>query len=174
MIETIQGMTHLLASFSSAAVTFATADNSIAATGIGTNTVTSGEKFVASGPAQAGNNRTFTAVTVTANKIIVLETVTAESAGALVVLNEEYQSGYKQAFNFGKIVGAISPSKDCTAFLDFSDDKINADFTKILPVNAGVPLPIDETVRAHYVQFRVRNNGTTQTTIRAFINGLKG
>ncbi len=170
MIEALARCITLLQYFTSAAVTFATADNSIAATGIGTAFPTAGTKIVISGAAQANNNTTFTIVSATANKIIVSETVTAEAAGATVEINEEYQSGWKQAFPFSKIVGVINASQNCTAYLDFSRDK-STDYTETINVAGGVPQTIDETVVAHYVQFRLRNAGTDQTTMMAFING---
>lgn len=172
MIEILKHVTTLLKSLSSSAVTFATADNSIAATGIGT-AFPAGKKIVVSGAAQAGNNITFTVVSATSGKIIVSETVTAESAGAAVVINEEYQSGYVQVFDMDKIVGHINSSQNCTVYLDFSGDKSNA-YTIDVGVAGGVAAPIDQSVKASYLQVRIRNGGTDQTTMEAFIYGQKG
>lgn len=173
MIEVVQSLSHALKSFSSSAVTFATADNSIGATGIGTGTVEAGEKFTISGAAQAGNNRTFTAVTVSANKIVVEETVTAESPGSAVVLNEEYIGSFKDVSHFSDLMGSIAASQACTGFVDFSNDKQNVDYTATVNVSAGTPAKISEGVVAYYARLRVRNGGTNQTALRANLNGKR-
>ena len=76
--------------FSSSAVTFDTTDNSIAATDIGTG-ITVGDNstdvMIISGASESGNNSTFTAETVTDDKVIVTETVTDESPGNTVSIN---------------------------------------------------------------------------------------
>jgi hypothetical protein len=173
MIEVVQSFSHALKSFSSNAVTFATADNSIAATGIGTGTVTSGEKFTISGAGQTGNNRTFTALTVTANKIVVEEAVAAESPGASVVLNEEYIGSFKDVSHFTDLMGSIAASQNCTAYVDFSNDKENVDYTATVSVTGGTPAKISEAVVGYYARLRVRNGGTNQTALRANLNGKR-
>ena len=171
-VELVTSVTTLLKSFSSSAVTFATADNSIAATGIGT-AFPAGKKINITGATNSGNNSTFTVVTATANKVIVTETVTAESAGAAIVVNEEAQSGFKQAFPYQDLIGTVIASQHCTVFLDFSDDKVNS-FTVQIDANSGVTIPITpQPVLAHYVQLRVRNNGTDQTALRVQLNGRR-
>lgn len=173
MIEIVQGLSHLLKSFASSAVTFATADNSIAATGIGTNTVTDGGKFTISGAAQSGNNRTFTAVSVTANKIIVAETVTAEAAGASVTLNEEFICNWRDVAHFANLVGTVNTSHNCTVYLDFSNDKISVDYTSPTNITGGTPAKISEAVMGFYARLRVKNGGTSQTALRVNINGQR-
>jgi hypothetical protein len=73
--------------FTSAAVTFLTADNSINATGIGTG-ITVGDNstdvILVSGASESANNTKFTVTTATTGKLIVTETVTAETAGNTV------------------------------------------------------------------------------------------
>lgn len=176
MLEPLARCDKLLQYFASSAVTFATADNSITATGIGTAFPAGSTKKPAyitiAGPAQAGNNRTFTIVSATANKIIVSETVTAESAGASVTINGEYISDWKQAFDLSEIVGAINASQNCTAYLEFGNKK-TADFTITIVVVAGVAEAIEQKVLGMYVRFRILNGGTDQTTMSAFINGSK-
>jgi hypothetical protein len=175
MIESLARCTDLLKYFASSAVTFATADNSIAATGIGTEYPTVGKHITIAGAAESGNVRTFTIASVpTANKIIVTETVTAESAGAAVTINEEYQSDWEQAFPFKDIVGTVNASQNCTLYLDFVHNIANTtpDYTITLSVVGGVAEAIDERVLAHYVRMRVLNGGTDQTAMRAYINGL--
>ncbi len=173
MIEVVQSLSHLLKSFSSSAVTFATADNSINATGIGTGTVEAGEKFTISGASEPGNNRTFTAVTVADDKIVVAETVTAESAGAAVVLNEEYVGSFKDVSHFTDLVGSIAASQACTGFVDFSNDKENVDYTASTNVTGGTPAKISEGVVGYFARLRVRNGGTNQTSLRANLNGKR-
>jgi hypothetical protein len=173
MIEVVQSLSHSLKSFSSSAVTFATADNSISATGIGTDTVEAGEKFTISGAGQTGNNRTFTAVTVSANKIVVEETVAAESPGSSVVLNEEYIGSFKDVSHFSDLMGSIAASQNCTGYVDFSNDKENVDYTATVNVTGGTPAKISEGVVAYYARLRVRNGGTSQTSLRANLNGKR-
>jgi len=173
MIEVVQSYSHLLKSFSSSAVTFATADNSINATGIGTGTVTPGEMFAISGASESGNNRTFTAVTVSANKIVVAETVAAESPGATVVLNEEYIGSFRDVSHFSDLMGSIAASQACTGYVDFSNDKENVDYIATVSVSAGTPAKIAEAVVAYYARLRIRNGGTNQTALRASLNGKR-
>lgn len=173
MIEIVQGLSHLLKSFASSAVTFATADNSIAATGIGTDTVTDGERFTISGAAQSGNNRTFTAVSVTANKIIVAEAVTAESAGSAVTLNEEFIGDWKDVAHLTTLVGTVNASQNCTVYLDFSSDKTSVDYTATTSITGGTPAKISEAVVGFYVRLRVKNGGTNQTALRVNISGQR-
>ena len=76
--------------FTSSAVTFATADNSIAATDIGVD-ITVGDNstdvILVSGASESANNTKFTVTTATDDKLIVTETVTAETAGNTVSIN---------------------------------------------------------------------------------------
>jgi hypothetical protein len=174
MIDIVQGMTTLLKSPSSSAVTFATADNSIAATGIGT-AFPAGKKINIAGATNSGNNSTFTVMSATANKVIVSETVTAESPGAAVVINEEYQSAWKDVSDRTDIVGAANASQACIVFVDFSNDGgDNTDYTEIIGVDAGVPQSINLPVITHHCRLRVRNGGTAQTSLRVFLNGKRG
>lgn len=173
MIEILQQCKELLKFFTSNAVTFATADNSIAATGIGTNTVTAGESFRIAGAAQAGNNRTFTARTVTADKIVVVELVTAESTGATVTLNEEYIGAWKRVSNMTDIVGTITTSHNCTVLIDFSQDEVNVDHSVSIAVTGGTSQKINEAVVAPFARLRILNGGTNQTTLRVSINGRR-
>jgi len=76
--------------FSSAAVSFLTADNSINATDIGAD-ITVGDLatdvILVSGASESANNTKFTVETATDDKLIVTETVTAETAGNTVSIN---------------------------------------------------------------------------------------
>jgi len=162
-----------LQAFVSAAVTFATADNSIAATGIGTAFSTAGTKIVVSGAANADNNITFTISSVSsANKIIVTETVTAEAAGASVVINEEYQSEWLYVSDRAKLVGSIYASQACTIYIDQSSDASNTDGDpSSWPVVIGGTVKYEVDRVEPYARLRVRNNGTDQTALRATLNG---
>jgi len=172
MLETLDRCTTLLKHFASSAVTFATADNSIAATGIGTAFPTAGTKLYVSGATNAGNNITFTVSSATANKIIVTETVTAESAGAAVVVEQEYQGAWKQTYHYGHLVGPISASQNCTVFVDFSDSKgTTPDDITTINISGGVTDNFNLIVRSFYSRLRVRNGGTNQTTMKVYMHG---
>lgn len=174
MIELIAHTTELLQTFSSSAVTFATADNSIAATGIGTAFPDAGTKMVITGAAQPGNNSTFTIVSAAAGKIIVSETVTAELPTAAVVINQEWQSGYKQSFQYQDLVGGVKASQNCTVYVDQSTDKSSACYPPVpLSVSGGTPMAFEIRVVAPYVQFRIRNSGTNQTEMNGYLNGAR-
>jgi hypothetical protein len=170
MIESIQGMVHNLQTFAGS-VTFATGDNSLGATGIGTSTFSVGEKVTVSG--SASNNKTFTITNVTANKLLVAETVTAEGPVACTVAEEWQGSGFAQAFHVSSIVGVITASQSCTGYLDFSNDRTNADLTKTYAVTGGTPLAINETVLAPYVKFRLKNGSVNQTACKGYVSGLR-
>mgnify|MGYP001470666208 CR=1 FL=1 len=163
---------HPLQTFSSSAVTFATADNSIAATNIGTSTFAEGEKITITGAAQSGNNTTFTIVSVAANKLIVSETVTAESAGASVVINEHYYGTWQPMRDFRFLTGTIYASQICTVYIDQSRDGTNIDYTDYFTMAAGAyeSWRFDAVVSG-YARMRILNGGTDQTSLRAILNG---
>jgi hypothetical protein len=167
----LEQTTHALQTFSSSAVTFATADNSIAATDIGTATFSAGEKITVSGAAQAGNNATFTILTVASGKLVVTETVTAESAGNAVVINEEYYGAWKDIRAFSQITGMIRVSQACTLYIDQSPDAITADYTETASLSAATTNAIQFNVVGTYGRFRIKNGGTDQTYLRATVNG---
>lgn len=173
MIEPVCSISHLLKSFSSSSVTFATADNSIAATGIGTGTVLAGECFRISGASEGANNRTFTAKEVTANKIIVEEPVAAESPGSSVTLNEEYIGDWFDTYHLTDVVGTINTSHNCTVFIDYSQNRANADHSVSIAVTGGTSLKINDVVAAPSARLRVLNGGTNQTTMRVAAYGKR-
>lgn len=163
---------HPLQTFSSSAVTFATADNSIAATNIGTSTFTAGEKITVSGAAESGNNTTFTIVTVAAGKLVVSETVTAESAGASVVIKEHYYGTYQSSRDFKYLTGTITSSQACTLYIDQSRDGTNTDYTDTIAVSAATAESWRlDVVVSGFARMRILNGTTDQTTMRAILNG---
>lgn len=88
--------------FTSAAVTFLTADNSINATDIGAE-ITVGDLatdvIIVSGAAESANNTKFTVETATDDKLIVTETVTAETAGNTVSINYNWLLDLPATYN---------------------------------------------------------------------------
>jgi hypothetical protein len=169
-------VTELLQYFTSSAVTFATADNSIAATGIGSG-FTAGDKIVISGAAESGNNATFTIVTVASGKLVVSETVTAESPTATVVINQEYQGNWAKCDQCAKIVGTVNCSGNAVVLVDQSQDKVNVDYTSTTDANTsyavtgGTPFAFEVSVVNKNARLRIRNNGADQTAMRAYLNG---
>lgn len=175
MLENITDTTELLQYFTSTAVTFATADNSIAATGIGTAFPTAGDLLVITGAAESANNITFTVVSATANKVIVSETVTAESAGATVVINQEWRSGWKQTFQYKELLGGVSASQNCIAYIDQANKKeATTYYTTQYSVVSDIPIAFEILNTAHYSQLRIRNAGVDQTAMYGYLNGARG
>lgn len=173
-LRIIQGTIDNLKSLSSSAVTFAVGDNSISATGIGTQFPTAGKKIVVSGAAQSGNNTTFTIESVSsADKIIVTETVTAESAGASVVINEEFQGAWKDISEWDELAGHIDASQNCTIYIDQGADNSNAGYTSSWSVTGGTLKGFSVETISTYGRLRIRNGGTDQTSMTAYMNGKK-
>ncbi len=170
-MELIQRCTTNLQTFSSSAVTFATADNSIAATGIGTAFPTAGTQIAITGASETTNNITFTIVTSTANKIVVSETVTAESAGASVTINQYFVDEWKKINMWNYLSGAVNASQICTVYIDQSNDKTNIDYTTTLNVPTGVKRGYEIKCICNYGRQRILNGGTNQTSFRSFVNG---
>jgi len=170
-MEIIQKCTTLFKSLSSSAVTFATADNSISATGIGTAFPTTDTQIVITGAAEANNNTTFTVVSATANKIIVTETVTAESAGASVIANQYFVDDWKPISKFGYLAAVINASQNCTVYVEQSNDKTNVDKTTTCSILASTSYPIEIKTVSNYGRLKILNGGTSQTVFRAYING---
>jgi hypothetical protein len=163
---------HALQTFSSSAVTFATLDNSIAATDIGTGTFTAGEKITITGAAETGNNATFTVVTAVADKLVVLEAVTAELPTAAVVINEHHYGDYKSNRDFKFLTGTIYTSQACTLYIDQSRDGITTDYIDYFTVSATTRESFRfDVVVSGYARMRILNGSTDQTSVRAILNG---
>lgn len=167
----IDSTSELLQYFTSNAVTFATADNSIAATGIGTSTFAEGDTFTVSGASESGNNITFTVVSVTANKIIVAETVTAEAAGATVKINQTYIGPWVETDCFTKVIGVINASGACTGYIDQSNDGVTVAYSTTEDVTGGTPLGFSVENLSLYARLRIVAKDVDQTTMLAFLNG---
>jgi hypothetical protein len=165
---------HKLQTFSSSAVTFATADNSIAATAIGTSTFTAGEYITVSGAAETNNNTTSLISTVAAGKLVITSpSVTAESASASVVINEEYYGTYQSTRDFKYLTGTIYTSQACTLYIDQSRDGTNIDHTDTIAVGATTYEAWKYLILVSgYARFRILNGGTDQTSVRCIMNGL--
>lgn len=159
--------------FTSSAVTFATADNSISATGIGTAFPTTGHTLTVTGASESANNTTFTISTVSsANKVIVTETVTAEAAGATVNINEGIISDWLLSHHHHILAVNYYASQACTIYIDQGYNASSTDYTTTIPVLAATTMPpweIDTTSK--YFRFRVINGGVDQTDVRIFVNG---
>lgn len=164
---------HALQTFSSNAVTFATADNSIAATAIGTSTFTAGEYISVTGAAETNNNVEFLISTVAAGKLVIASpSVTAEAAGATVVINESYYGNWVSCRDFKYLVGTIYASQACTLYIDQSRDGVNVDHTDTIAVGAGTLDGFEyEVVVSGSARMRILNGGTDQTAVRIILNG---
>ena len=164
---------HNLQTFSSSAVTFATADNSIAATAIGTGTFTAGEYITVSGASENDNNNTFLISTVAAGKLVIASpSVAAESAGASVVINEHYYGTWQSCRDFKYLTGTIYTSQACTVYIDQSRDGINVDHTDVIAVGAATYEAFEYSILVSgYARIRILNGGTDQTSVRCILNG---
>ncbi len=164
---------HNLQTFSSSAVTFATADNSIAATAIGTGTFTAGEYITVSGASENDNNNTFLISTVAAGKLVIASpSVAAESAGASVVINEHYYGAWQSTRDFRYLTGTIYTSQACTLYIDQSRDGVNIDYTDTIAVGAATyEAWVYDVLVSGYARMRIFNGGTDQTSVRAILNG---
>ena len=92
---------HNLQTFSSSAVTFATADNSIAATAIGTGTFTAGEYITVSGASENDNNNTFLISTVPPKTRHLQVVCCGGIRRGPVVINEHYYGAWQSTETSG-------------------------------------------------------------------------
>lgn len=157
--------------FTSAAVTFATADNSIAATGIGTAFPTVGTKIVITGAGESGNNTTFTIKTVSSTgKIIVTETVTAEAAGATVVANEKFYSDWQYVSDRKTLAVSAYASQACTVYVEQANDAENVDHTTTFSLVAAQSVSYEIDRVQNYARLAILNGGVDQTALRVILN----
>lgn len=158
--------------FTSSAVTFATADNSISATGIGTAFPTTGHKLIITGASNSGNNSTFTISTSAANKIVVVEDVTAEAAGATVSINEGITSDWILSHHHNILAVSYYASQACTIYIDQSYNGSDVDYTTTIPVLAATTMsPYEIDTVSKYFRLRIINGGVDQTDVRVFVVG---
>lgn len=158
--------------FASSSVTFATGDNSIAATGVGSAFPDVGTKIAITGAAQGGNNSTFTILSSTANKIVVKEPVTAESTGASVKINEVLHSDWLLSHHHSILAINYHASKPCTIYIDQGYNAIDIDYTTTIPcIGATVMPPYEIDTTSKYFRVRILNGGVDQTNMRVFVVG---
>lgn len=164
--------TELLQYFTSNAVTFASTDNSLAATGIETGW-TAGDKVVVAGSSESANNTTFTIKTVATGKLTMYEAVTDDTPGETITLNQEWQGEWKEADQFAHLLSVINCSGNAYVYIDQSGDKDNADYTTTITVTGGTAKADSIEVVLPYARLRVRTNAADQTTMRAYLSGRR-
>jgi hypothetical protein len=163
---------HLLKTFSSNAVTAATADDSYAATDIGTSTFAAGEHISVAGFSDSANNGTKTLVTVGANKVTVEENLADEAPGDSIVIDEFYYGEWRPIRDFSYLTGTINCDQNCTVYIDQSRDGVNVDNTNSFSVTGGTGESWKyAVVVSGYARVRILNGGTSQTAMRCILNG---
>ena len=169
----IDSTTELLQYFASSAVTFAAADNSIAASGIGAG-FENGDKIVVTGSAQAANNTTHTIATVAANKITVTSdtSITGDDAGESITVSQVYIGNFQKVENYAKLVATVYCSGNAKLDIDFSHDGVNADYYPTqVSITGGIGAIETTEVCAKYARLRLTTSAADQTTLRATLYG---
>ena len=168
----LDSTTELLQYFTSTAVTFASADNSLSATNIATGW-TAGDKVVIAGSSESANNTTMTIKTVATGKLSMEEAVTDDNAGETITLNQEYQGEWKEVDQFSHLLSTINTSGNAYAYVDQSADGVNTDYTTTITVTAATAKADSIEVLLPYARLRVRTNAADQTTMRAYLFGRR-
>lgn len=132
-----------------------------------------GMKFVVSGAGEAANQTTFTVASVASNykSVVVVEAVTDDAAGDAIVINEEYWSDWKYCGDRSKLVGSVNCTSNAVVYIDQGTDASNTEYTTTGAIVGGTPYAWEIAVLYQYARMRIRNNGTTQTVLRASHNG---
>lgn len=160
----------LLQFFTSNAVTFANADSSLAATGIGAG-LSEGEIFLVAGSSESANNVEQTIATVSDDKITVAGSTTNDTPGETIKLNQVVYTDWKDAACMSKIVGSITSSGNCTVVVQQSMDGVNVDHSTSISVTGGTSKEIDVPVYLKYARLKITNGDADQTTFRAYMCG---
>lgn len=132
-----------------------------------------GTKFVVSGTGDAANQKTFTVATIASDykSITVDETVTDDVAGDTIYINEEFQSDWYFVGDKAKLVGSCNASQNCVVYIDQGSVSGTVDYTTTIPVASSTPAAWEISTIGRYARMRVRNNGTTQTTLSSALSG---
>jgi len=163
-------ITELLQYFTGADVTFAEADDSLAAANIGVGW-SEGDIFLCAASSQTANNVEHTIVTVAAGKLTTGSAITADNAGETIKLNQVVYGEWKDVSCMAKIVGAITSSGNCTVLVQQSQDGVNVDFATSIAVTGGTSKEIDVAVYCKYARLKITNGDADQTAFRAIMNG---
>lgn len=137
IFEELDTTTELLQYFTSAAVTFAALDDSLAATGIGTSTFEAGDYIYVTGSSETDNNTRWLLTSAAANKLIASGAITDDTPGETITLNQEYVGDWCNIELYAKITGVINSSGNCTVYIDQSGDRTNTDYTTTVSVTGG-------------------------------------
>jgi hypothetical protein len=171
ILHQLDKTTELLQYWTGTDVTFAEADDSLAASGIGTTTFEVGDYINVSGSAQTGNNTTHLLTIVAANKLTTGSVITADNAGETIVINQEYIGAWVNVERWAKLTGVINSSGNCSVYIDQSGDKSNVDYTTTVAVTGGTAASWSIETLAKYVRMRIRTNGADQSIMRAYLYG---
>lgn len=164
----------LLQYFTSAAVTFEADDDSLSATSIGTGGAFEvGDHIVVSGSSETTNNTTHTVTVSAANKITCgASTITDDTPGETIVINQEYQGTWFNVEEWAKLTGVINSSGNCTVYVDQSGNGgTNTDYSSSWAVTGGTALAFSVETICKHARLRIRNNGADQTVMRAYLYG---
>ncbi|MCK9566255.1 MAG: hypothetical protein M0Q43_09425 [Methanothrix sp.] len=164
-------VTELLQYFTGTDVTFAEADDSLAASGIGSGW-SEGDIFLCAASAASANNVEHTIATVAADKLTTTSVITADTPGETIKLNQVVYTDWKDVSCMAKIVGSITSSGNCTVLVQQSQDGVNVDFAaSAISVTGGTSKEIDVAVYLRYARLKITNSDADQTTFRAVMNG---
>lgn len=85
--------------------------------------------------------------------------------------NEITESTWIPCDQFARITGAAFADQDGTLEIQFSNDRVNADWVRTIPIEANDTEKngIDQIVLAPYVKFVFTNGPVAQTVFRMFV-----
>jgi len=166
----IEEFKELLQYFTGTDVTFAEADDSLAASGIGTGW-SEGDIFLCAASSQTANNVEHTIATVSADKLTTLSAIVADTPGETIKLNQVVYGSFHDVSCFSKIVGTITSSGNCTVVVQQSHDGINIDYSSSISVTGGTAKEIDQAIYLRYARIKITNGDADQTTFRAYMYG---
>ena len=140
-------------------------DKSISAAGIGTGTFAPGDQVMITGADETANNGIKTIDTVAANKITILEDVTADPADAGVKMNQIVVGSWFPVGLYSRIVGAISCTGNASLLAEWSVDGATAIVTVTTAITGGTPASYATEVLAPYVRYKLLNVDNDQTAV---------
>lgn len=160
----------LLQYFTSTAVTFAEADDSLAATGIGTGW-SKGDIFLCAASSEAANNVEHTIATVATDKITTTSVITADTPGETIKLNQVVYGSWHDVSCFSQVVGSITSSGNCTVVVEQSHNGVDIDYSASISVTGGTAKEIAQAIYMRYARLKITNGDADQTTFRAYMYG---
>lgn len=160
----------LLQYFTGTDVTFAEADDSLAASGIGTGW-SEGDIFLCAASSEAANNVEHTIATVADNKITTTSAITADDAGETIKLNQVVYGSWHDVSCFSKVCGSITSSGNCTVVVQQSHNGVDIDHSTSISVTGGTAKEIDQAIYLKYARIKITNADADQTTFRGYMYG---